>query len=90
VLFYPTAVAAIAGGVVLWRRRQRAVLWVLVAPAIVVTIGATVTYGQTRFRAGAEPSLALLAAFALSAFVQSRRHGAPASEEIAAADRATP
>jgi hypothetical protein len=31
-------------------------------PAIVVTLNTMVTYGLTRFRAGAEPSLALLAA----------------------------
>ena len=49
------------GGVELWRRRRR-VWWVLLVPAIAVTIGVALTYGQTRFRAAAEPSLALFAA----------------------------
>ena len=51
------------------RRRSGAVapaparaLWVLLVPAIVVTVGVAFTYGQTRFRAAAEPSLAVLAA----------------------------
>ncbi len=43
-------------------RRARRVLWVLLVPAIAVTVGVAVTYGQTRFRAAAEPSLAILAA----------------------------
>jgi hypothetical protein len=61
IFYYPTLLLAIVGGIELWRRRRR-VWWVLVVPAIVVTIGAALTYGQTRFRAAAEPSLALLAA----------------------------
>ncbi len=77
IVFYPTLVAAIAGGVVLWRRRQRRTLWVLAVPAIVVTVSAALTYGQTRFRAAAEPSLALLAAFALAALIASRRNTSP-------------
>jgi hypothetical protein len=36
------------------------------APAVAVTIGVAVTYGQTRFRAAAEPSLAVLAAVGLT------------------------
>ncbi|HTK14854.1 MAG TPA: glycosyltransferase family 39 protein [Acidimicrobiia bacterium] len=67
--YYPTLVCAIAGAVVLWRRRRRVALWVLCAPAVVVTIGAVVTYGQTRFRAPAEPTLALLAAVGIVAVV---------------------
>lgn len=69
VAYYPTLVAAVAGGVVVWRTRRRVELWALAAPAIVVTVGAAVSYGQTRFRAAAEPSLAILAAVALVAFV---------------------
>ena len=38
-------------------------------PAIAVTFGVAVTYGQTRFRAAAEPSLAVLAAVAVVALV---------------------
>ena len=48
----------------MWRRRARRALWVLLVPAIGVTVGVAVTYGQTRFRAAAEPSLAILAAVA--------------------------
>jgi 4-amino-4-deoxy-L-arabinose transferase-like glycosyltransferase len=62
VAYYPTLLFAIVGAVVLWRRRRKGVLWVLGTPMIVVTIGAVITYGQTRFRAPAEPALAVLAA----------------------------
>ena len=68
--YYPTLLAAIGGAVVLWRRRARYALWILGAPILVVTIGAVITYGQTRFRAPAEPSLALLAAVGIVAAVQ--------------------
>jgi hypothetical protein len=67
VAYYPTLVGAIAGAVLLFRQRERFTLWVLCAPAIAVTIGSALTYGQTRFRAAAEPSLAVLAAVALGA-----------------------
>lgn len=67
VAYYPTLVAAVAGAVLLWRRRRRFVLWVLGTPALVVTVGSALTYGQTRFRAAAEPSLAVLAAVAVVA-----------------------
>jgi hypothetical protein len=58
---------AIGGAVVLWRRRARDALWVLLVPVIIVTLNTVVSYGQTRFRAGAEPSLALLAAVGIAA-----------------------
>jgi len=62
--FYPTLVAAAAGAVLLWMRRRRAALWVLLVPVVTVTVASAFTYGQTRFRAAAEPSLAVLAAIA--------------------------
>jgi 4-amino-4-deoxy-L-arabinose transferase-like glycosyltransferase len=65
IAYYPTLLGAIAGAVMHWRRRSRAVLWVLMVPVIIVTLNTVVTYGLTRFRAGAEPSLALLAAVGL-------------------------
>jgi 4-amino-4-deoxy-L-arabinose transferase-like glycosyltransferase len=71
VAYYPTLLFAIGGVVVLWRRRnRRAELWVLLVPPIIVTINTVVTYGLPRFRAGAEPSLALLAAVAGVALVR--------------------
>jgi 4-amino-4-deoxy-L-arabinose transferase-like glycosyltransferase len=66
VAYYPLALLALAGAWILARRRQ-GLLWPLVVPAIAVTIGVALTYGQTRFRAAAEPSIVLLAAVALVA-----------------------
>jgi 4-amino-4-deoxy-L-arabinose transferase-like glycosyltransferase len=61
-VYYPTLLFALAGAVVMCRRRARRALWVLLVPAISLTVGVAITYGQTRFRAAAEPSLAILAA----------------------------
>ncbi len=72
-VYYPTLLLAIAGVVVLWRRRARLALWVLLAPAIAVTVTSAVTYGQTRFRAAAEPSLAIFAAVGIVALVAAVR-----------------
>jgi 4-amino-4-deoxy-L-arabinose transferase-like glycosyltransferase len=84
VAYYPTLIAALAGSAVLWRARKRRELWVLVVPVLSVTLGAALSYGQTRFRATAEPSLALLAAVAVSTLVDrtramrsDRRYGPP-------------
>jgi len=41
--------------------------WVLLAPVLMVTLVALATYGTTRFRMAAEPSIVLLAAVALQA-----------------------
>jgi len=80
--YYPTLLAAIGGAFVLWRRRARGALWVLLTPAMVVTVGAVITYGQTRFRAAAEPSLALLAAVGAVAAVEAlRRNRRPATSD---------
>src|SRR4029078_1947860 len=49
IVYYPPLVGAIGGARVLWRRRRRAALWVLSAPIVVVTVGAVLTYGKTRF-----------------------------------------
>ncbi|HEV7526503.1 MAG TPA: glycosyltransferase family 39 protein [Acidimicrobiia bacterium] len=62
IAYYPVLLFAIAGAWVLVRRRARAALWVLLVPAIIVTINTVITYGLPRFRAGAEPALAVLAA----------------------------
>jgi hypothetical protein len=74
-VYYPTLLLGIYGSVELWRRRRRVVLWVLVVPPIIVTLNTIVTYGQTRFRAGAEPSLALLAAVGIVELVRRVRTG---------------
>ena len=56
-------VLALAGAVLL--RRRRPALLVLLAPVATVLLMAAVTYGTTRFRFAAEPSLCVLAAVAL-------------------------
>jgi hypothetical protein len=73
--FYVLVPLAIAGAILLGRRRGDAsrALWVLLVPAIASTIGVAVSYGQTRFRAAAEPSLAVLAAVAVVAVWQATR-----------------
>ena len=64
-VYYPLLATAIVGAVLLGRRRRRADLWVLLVPAVVVTVGSALTYGQIRFRAAAEPSLVVLGALAV-------------------------
>ncbi|MBK5287865.1 MAG: glycosyltransferase family 39 protein [Acidimicrobiia bacterium] len=65
--YYPLLALAIAGAVVLRRRRVRQ--WFLAVPPVIVTVGAILSYGQTRFRVPAEPVIVVLAAVALSAVV---------------------
>jgi 4-amino-4-deoxy-L-arabinose transferase-like glycosyltransferase len=67
IAFYPLLIAAIAGWVVMRRRRRRT--WPLLVPVLIVTIASAVTYGQTRFRVPAEPSLVVLGAVAIGAVV---------------------
>lgn len=67
ITYYPVLALAVVGVVVLRRRRAR--LWLLLIPPLVVTVASAATYGQTRFRAPAEPSLAVLAAIALAAIL---------------------
>lgn len=56
---------AIAGAWLL--RRRRGPLWVLAAPLLLAALTGAVTYGTTRFRFVAEPSLVLLGAVAVEA-----------------------
>ena len=63
--FYPLLVLAIGGVVILWRRRVG--VWPLVVPAVIVTVSTLASYGQTRLRVEAEPSLTVLASVALVA-----------------------
>ena len=59
---------AIGGGVVLWRRRVR--IWPLLVQPALVTVVAALTFGITRYRAGAEITLVVLAAVAIVAAVE--------------------
>jgi 4-amino-4-deoxy-L-arabinose transferase-like glycosyltransferase len=70
VTFYVLAGLSIAGVVVL--RRRRVPVFPVLAPVAAVVIAVAFTYGQTRFRAPAEISLALLAGVALDAAVDRR------------------
>jgi hypothetical protein len=85
-VYYPTLIGAIAGAIIMWRRRARRALWVLLVPAIGVTVGVAVTYGQTRFRAAAEPSLAILAAVAAVVLYAYLRAPSPAPDAPATSE----
>jgi Dolichyl-phosphate-mannose-protein mannosyltransferase len=61
--YWLVALAALAGAALLWRRRAFALV-VLAAPIVVVVLVGVFTYGGTRFRFGAEPSLVVLAGVA--------------------------
>jgi 4-amino-4-deoxy-L-arabinose transferase-like glycosyltransferase len=67
IAYYPLLIAAVGGWVVMRRRRRRS--WPLLVPALIVTIASAATYGQTRFRVPAEPTIVVLAAVAIAAVV---------------------
>lgn len=72
---------AIVGALLLRRRRERALL-VLLAPVALVVLVAIATYGSTRFRFAAEPSLVVLGAVTLDqlwALLRARRSPASAT-----------
>jgi hypothetical protein len=77
--FYAVAILAAAGTAVRLRRRRAAPdsmpLFPMLAPVVVVVITVLTTYASTRFRAAAEPSLAVLAAVAIKAAVARVRGG---------------
>jgi hypothetical protein len=66
--YYPLLLAAIAGAVLLRRRRQP--LSLLLAPVAMAAITSVAAYGSLRFRTAAEIPLVLLAAVALAALVE--------------------
>jgi hypothetical protein len=71
VMYWILAPFAVAGAVLL--RRRRRLTWPLLATAVTVTLTAASTYGQQRFRIAAEPALLVLAAVALHAAWQRLR-----------------
>jgi 4-amino-4-deoxy-L-arabinose transferase-like glycosyltransferase len=75
--WYVVAGLAVAGAVVLRRRREVPVFPLLVVPAVVLMAVAAI-FAQTRYRAPAEPALVILAAVAIDAMMPRRRAGPPA------------
>ena len=73
VLFYPLALLAIGGAVVLWRRRVKAAL-LLFGPLVMVCLVIATTYGGVRLRHPADLVIALLAGIAIDAALLSRLH----------------
>jgi 4-amino-4-deoxy-L-arabinose transferase-like glycosyltransferase len=71
-MYYVLAAASIAGVVVL--RRRGVPSFPLVALVVSVAVTVVLFYGSTRFRAPAEPSLAILGAVAADALVRRLRH----------------
>ncbi|HYV59105.1 MAG TPA: glycosyltransferase family 39 protein [Acidimicrobiia bacterium] len=70
-MFWPLVGLAVAGIVIL--RRRRVTLWPLVVPIVVVTLDAAGFYGLVRFRVPAEVPIVVLAATGLEAVVTRRR-----------------
>jgi 4-amino-4-deoxy-L-arabinose transferase-like glycosyltransferase len=68
---------AVAGIVILLRRRR--VVWPLVAPIVTVSIVSVLTYGNQRFRIGADPMLAVLAAVSIVTAASRIRTTSPAT-----------
>jgi hypothetical protein len=60
-LLWATLPLALTGAVALVRRRQWADLWILASPVVLVVGVAAATYGNPRFRIGAEVPLLILA-----------------------------
>jgi 4-amino-4-deoxy-L-arabinose transferase-like glycosyltransferase len=69
--YYALAVGAVAGAVIL--RRRRVPILPLVSVVVAVTIGVIVTYGSTRFRAPGEVAIVALAAVGADALLSLRR-----------------
>lgn len=78
--YYPLLALAVAGAVLL--RRRRAPVWPLLAFLLMVSLTAIFVYGVTRFRFAAEPALCVLAAVAVAAAASAmkRRESAGSSQ----------
>jgi 4-amino-4-deoxy-L-arabinose transferase-like glycosyltransferase len=75
-MFWVLVPCSVAGFVVL--RRRRAATWILLAPIVTVVVGSVLTYGNQRFRIGAEPAVLTTAAVGILAAaraVRRRRSG---------------
>jgi len=72
--FYAVAVLAIAGAVIVRRRRRVPVFPLLVPPAIVL-FAVALSLGSNRYRASAESALVVLAAVAIDRVIQAVRDG---------------
>jgi len=68
VMYWVLLPLAVIGAVVLVRRPVR--IWPLLSTAVVVSITTALTYGQQRFRSGAEPAIVVLAAVSLVALTR--------------------
>jgi hypothetical protein len=64
--YYAVLLAAVAGGAVLFRRRLKLALAVLLAPILLASVAAIATYGLLRLRHVAEISLLVLAGIAVA------------------------
>ncbi|HYU38661.1 MAG TPA: glycosyltransferase family 39 protein [Acidimicrobiia bacterium] len=71
VMYWVLLSLAVAGAIVLVRRRVR--VWPLVSTAVVASVTTALTYGQQRFRIAAEPAIVVLAAVSLAALAAWRR-----------------
>jgi 4-amino-4-deoxy-L-arabinose transferase-like glycosyltransferase len=74
-MYYPLLVLAVAGAVLM--RRRRLVFWPLVVLAVFVTAMSALSYGTIRFRIPAEVSIVVLAAVTL-VWIWDRLRGRPA------------
>jgi len=72
-MFAVLAPLAVAGALVL--RRRRVAIWILIVPLVAVCVTALVTYGNQRFREPADLVLVVFAAVALDAFWRRREAG---------------
>jgi 4-amino-4-deoxy-L-arabinose transferase-like glycosyltransferase len=72
VFFYPLLALGIAGGVVLFLREKRRELAVMLAPIVVSTLTAALTYGLPRLRQISDVALLVLAGIAITAAARAR------------------
>jgi 4-amino-4-deoxy-L-arabinose transferase-like glycosyltransferase len=81
-------VPAVAGGVVLWRRKVP--VWPLASTVVVVLVTVAAFYGIVRFRLPADVAAVVLAAVALDALWRRVRPAVPATPDLASGPPAGP